>query len=109
MSNKCVLMVVDALAHRIVQQRFKAGKFPNLAMLVQCGGCLSPCTSIFPSITPAATCLIVHDETEAKRDRVVHPRIIDVVALVLHSLGVSDSGVIPSPATLKHRAGQQRN
>ncbi|MGV3485714.1 MAG: alkaline phosphatase family protein [Planctomycetaceae bacterium] len=58
-TKHCILMVVDALAHRIVEQRFKAGNLPNLLTLVQRGGCLSPCTSIFPSITPAATCSIV--------------------------------------------------
>lgn len=57
-TKHCILMVVDALAHRIVAQQFRGGQLPQLSKLVQLGGRLSPCTSIFPSITPAATCSI---------------------------------------------------
>lgn len=58
-TKACLLMVVDALAYRIVTERFRSSSLPNMHRLVKAGGSLRPCTSIFPSITPAATCSIV--------------------------------------------------
>jgi hypothetical protein len=57
-TKHCVLMIVDALAHRIVKEQFERNNLPNISMLIKLGGNVRPCTSIFPSITPAATCSI---------------------------------------------------
>lgn len=58
MSKHCILFVVDALTHRVTGRRIEESRVPNISRLVSSGGSLSECTSIFPSITPAATCSI---------------------------------------------------
>lgn len=55
---RCLLFVVDALSDRIVRSKCDAGSFPNLRRIIEDGGSLHRCLSIFPSITPAATCSI---------------------------------------------------
>jgi hypothetical protein len=57
-NKRCILFVVDALSERIVRQWLGARKLPTIANVISRGGNLNPCTSIFPSITPAATCSI---------------------------------------------------
>lgn len=57
--KRCVLLIVDALSVEIVKSMIEMGRLPNLGRLVDSGGRLDPCLSIFPSITPAATCSIV--------------------------------------------------
>lgn len=57
MDHHCVLFVVDALAFDIVKEQTRAGQLSNLDRLMQQGS-LRECASIFPSITPAATCSI---------------------------------------------------
>ncbi|KAA5539083.1 alkaline phosphatase family protein [Roseiconus nitratireducens] len=58
-SKRCVLLVVDALSVEIVKSFIDMQRLPNLARLVAEGGALRGCHSIFPSITPAATCSII--------------------------------------------------
>ena len=61
-SKHCVLLVVDALAEPVVRRHLDDARLPALATLLSQGGSLKPCTSIFPSITPAATCSIATGE-----------------------------------------------
>ncbi len=56
--KKVLLVVIDALASRIVLPAIRAGKLPCLAELIERGTLREECTSIFPSITPAATAAI---------------------------------------------------
>ncbi|QDT83869.1 alkaline phosphatase family protein [Gimesia chilikensis] len=58
MKKKVLLIVIDALATRVVQPALEQGWLPNLSKLIDQGVFRSECTSIFPSITPAATCTI---------------------------------------------------
>lgn len=58
MNKNCILFVVDALAESVTRESISKGQLPTLAKLLDHGGKLSPCNSIFPSITPAATCSI---------------------------------------------------
>jgi len=57
--KKVLLIVIDALATRVVLPALQEGKLPNIQRLVDRGALNPECTSIFPSITPAATCSIV--------------------------------------------------
>jgi hypothetical protein len=57
--KKVLLVVIDALAARVVLPAIEQGRLPVFARLVQHGVLRSECTSIFPSITPAATASIV--------------------------------------------------
>ena len=57
-----VQIIVDALASRVVKPAMAAGKLPNLAAVAKAGGVHWGCTSIFPSITPAATCALTTGE-----------------------------------------------
>ena len=50
--------MVDALSERILRRQLAAGKLPSIERLLKSGGQLNRCLSIFPSITPAATCSI---------------------------------------------------
>ncbi len=59
MKKKVLLFVIDALADLDVRRKLSNAELPNLAELIRDRGQLSVCTSIFPSITPAATCSIV--------------------------------------------------
>lgn len=55
--RRCVLFVVDALSDRVVRQAIEQQRLPHMAQFIQDGQAVA-CTSIFPSITPAATCSI---------------------------------------------------
>ena len=55
-------IIVDALASRVVRPALEAGELPNLAVVADRGGVNWACTSIFPSITPAATCALTTGE-----------------------------------------------
>jgi hypothetical protein len=57
-----MLFVVDALDHEVLGEWLEAGRLPTIAKLLQEGGVCRPCTSIFPSITPTATCSIAAGE-----------------------------------------------
>lgn len=56
--KKVLLIVIDALATRVVEPALNAGRLPNFQKLIDAGVFRRRCTSIFPSITPAATCSI---------------------------------------------------
>lgn len=57
--GKPVLMViVDALATRAVEPAMNDGRLPNFARLARHGAYSATCWSMFPSITPAATCTL---------------------------------------------------
>lgn len=57
--KKVLLMVVDALATRVIEPALQAGDLPNLRRLIDAGAMRGNCVPVFPSITPAATCGIV--------------------------------------------------
>ncbi len=57
--KKVLLIIIDALATRVVAPALEQGKLPNFQRLVEKGVFCPECTSIFPSITPAATCTLV--------------------------------------------------
>ncbi|QDT41669.1 Type I phosphodiesterase / nucleotide pyrophosphatase [Gimesia alba] len=57
--KKVLLIIIDALATRVVSPALQNGMLPNIQKLVDQGILCPECTSIFPSITPAATCSIV--------------------------------------------------
>lgn len=57
--KKVLLVIVDALATRVVESALGEGRLPNLQQLVDRGLFRPQCISIFPSITPAATCSLV--------------------------------------------------
>ena len=56
--KKVLLMVVDALASRVIIPAMDSGRLPNFSTLKRQGAFREECLSIFPSITPAATCSI---------------------------------------------------
>jgi hypothetical protein len=56
--KKVLLVVIDALAARVVLPAIEQGRLPLFARLVERGQLREECTSIFPSITPAATASI---------------------------------------------------
>lgn len=57
--KKVLLIVIDALASRVVLPAMADGRLPNLRALAQAGELAPECISIFPSITPAATSSII--------------------------------------------------
>lgn len=57
--KKVLLIVIDALASRVVFPAMDAGRLPTLKALAQAGAIAPDCSAIFPSITPAATSSIV--------------------------------------------------
>jgi hypothetical protein len=57
--KKVLLIVIDALATRVVAPALLRGSLPHLQTLVERGRMYGNCVPIFPSITPAATCAIV--------------------------------------------------
>lgn len=59
MAKKVLLVVVDALATRVVVPAIESGRLPHFARLAALGQLEPSCYSIFPSITPAATGSIV--------------------------------------------------
>ncbi len=54
--KKVLLIIVDALATRVLVPLLEAGRLPNISRLVETGVLHPECIAIFPSITPAATC-----------------------------------------------------
>ena len=64
--KKVLLVVIDALATRVVEPALAAGKLPNLARLREQGKLIPRCTPAFPSITPAATTTIATGEYPAR-------------------------------------------
>ncbi|MCA9022111.1 MAG: alkaline phosphatase family protein, partial [Planctomycetaceae bacterium] len=56
--KKVILVIIDALASRVVQPALQKGLLPNFQQLIERGVLRRECTSIFPSITPAATCAL---------------------------------------------------
>ncbi|HEX6985673.1 MAG TPA: alkaline phosphatase family protein, partial [Planctomycetaceae bacterium] len=96
---KSVLMVIiDALATRVVEPAIGDGRLPNLARLARAGVFERRCWSIFPSITPAATCTLHTGEYprrhgvagaywyDPKRDRVAYYG-DDIWAILAHGHG----------------------
>ncbi|MEX0938093.1 MAG: alkaline phosphatase family protein [Pirellulales bacterium] len=59
MRKKVLLIVIDALATRVVAPALQDGRLPNFKRLVDAGWMHPGCVPIFPSITPAATAGIV--------------------------------------------------
>ena len=57
-----LLVVIDALASRVVRPAMEAGRLPTMEKLSAMGRVDWKCTAIFPSITPAATAAIVTGE-----------------------------------------------
>src|SRR5688500_16974208 len=58
-AKKVLLIVIDALASRVVRPAMEKGRLPNLQALVNAGWVNWNSTAIFPSITPAATAALV--------------------------------------------------
>ncbi|QDT90228.1 alkaline phosphatase family protein [Gimesia algae] len=56
--KKVILVIIDALASRVVQPALRKGLLPHFQQLIEHGVLSEECTSIFPSITPAATCTL---------------------------------------------------
>jgi|GEM_PF-519428 len=57
--KKVLLIVIDALASRVVRPALDQGRLPNLRALIDAGWVSWNSTAIFPSITPAATAALV--------------------------------------------------
>ena len=57
--KKVVLIVIDAMASRVVKPALARGDLPHLDQIANAGLFHEECVSIFPSITPAATASIV--------------------------------------------------
>lgn len=57
--KKVLLIVIDALASRVVLPALERGDLPTFSQLIEHGTLSAECTCVFPSITPAATCSIV--------------------------------------------------
>lgn len=57
--KKVLLIVIDALATRVVEPALEQGKLPNLKRLIDAGRFYGNAVPVFSSITPAATCGIV--------------------------------------------------
>ena len=57
--KRTLLVVIDALATRIVKPAIEAGKLPTFKQLIERGAMRDECITIFPSITPAATASII--------------------------------------------------
>jgi hypothetical protein len=62
---KVLLVVIDGAAPRVVGPAIQTGRLPVLRRLVDAGAYTDSCTTIFPSITPAATTAIVTGEYPA--------------------------------------------
>ena len=57
--KRVLLIVIDALSARIILPAMQRGRLPTLTRLAARGVLRESCTSVFPSITPAATASIV--------------------------------------------------
>ncbi|QDS98048.1 alkaline phosphatase family protein [Adhaeretor mobilis] len=64
--KKVLLVVIDALATKVVEPAIASGKLPNLAILADSGQFKPCCVPAFPSITPAATTTIATGEYPAR-------------------------------------------
>ena len=62
---KVLLIVIDGAAPRIVGPAIQTGRLPVMQKLVEAGSYVDTCTTIFPSITPAATTSIITGEYPA--------------------------------------------
>jgi hypothetical protein len=62
---KVLLVVIDAATPRVVGPAIQTGRLPVMQRLVQAGSYSDTCTTIFPSITPAATTSIITGEYPA--------------------------------------------
>jgi len=57
--KRVLLIVIDALAARVVLPAMREGRLPTLSALAQAGELNDHCSAMFPSITPAATASIL--------------------------------------------------
>ena len=62
---KVLLVVIDGAAPRVVGPAIQTGRLPVMQRLVEAGSYSDTCTTIFPSITPAATTAIITGEYPA--------------------------------------------
>lgn len=62
---KVLLIVIDGAAPRVVGPAIQTGRLPVMQRLVEAGAYSDTCTTIFPSITPAATTSIITGEYPA--------------------------------------------
>jgi hypothetical protein len=62
---KVLLVVIDGAAPRVVGPAIQTGRLPVMQRLVEAGTYVDTCTTIFPSITPAATTSIITGEYPA--------------------------------------------
>jgi hypothetical protein len=62
---KVLLVVIDGAAPRVMGPAIQTGRLPVMQRLVEAGTYRDTCTSIFPSITPAATSSIITGEYPA--------------------------------------------
>jgi hypothetical protein len=62
---KVLLVVIDGAAPRVVGPAIQTGRLPVLQRLAEAGTYTDKCTTIFPSITPAATTSIITGEYPA--------------------------------------------
>ena len=57
--KKVLLIIIDALASRVVQPALNSNRLPNFNRLYEAATLRSESISIFPSITPAATSSLI--------------------------------------------------
>lgn len=57
--RRVLLIIIDALAARVVMPALREGRLPTLNALSQAGALSPDCSAMFPSITPAATASIL--------------------------------------------------
>lgn len=57
--KKVLLLIVDALSSRVVNPALERGELPNLRRLTERGHLAPESTTVFPSLTPAATASLV--------------------------------------------------
>jgi hypothetical protein len=62
---KVLLVVIDGAAPRVMGPAIQTGRLPVMQRLVDAGAYMDTCTTIFPSITPAATTAIITGEYPA--------------------------------------------
>ena len=62
---KVLLVVIDAATPRVVGPAIQTGRLPTMQRLIERGSYHDTCTTIFPSITPAATSSIITGEYPA--------------------------------------------
>jgi hypothetical protein len=57
--KRVLLVIIDALASRVVLPALSEGRLPTLAALADAGALNPDCSAMFPSITPAATATLL--------------------------------------------------